>query len=147
MIYISDNYTGFVKFLSICIELKEAGLMLHYTEEMQIINSMSRISSRNCGKGTSPWMWANCSKLEKPQGLKESLELWYPGIFTKLCLRLWLAPWKQIHVQNHLWFLFFCFSPESRNKSMKKNTPSTKLCLVFPSSLKDWKQEFSPAVY
>lgn len=33
MIYISDNNTGFVKFLSVCIELKEAGLMLHYTEK------------------------------------------------------------------------------------------------------------------
>lgn len=76
-------------------------------------------------------MWANCSKLEKPQGFKEPLQLWFPGIFTKMCLRLQLACWKQTHVQNHLWFVFFCFSPQSRSKSVKKNTPTTNYALCF----------------
>lgn len=40
LLYISDNNTIFVNFPSISTEFKEAGLMFHYTEEMQLINSL-----------------------------------------------------------------------------------------------------------
>lgn len=58
---ITDKNNIFVNFLSNGIEFKEAGLMLHYTEEMQIINSpqyqkTAYTSRSSCGKGTSTQM-------------------------------------------------------------------------------------------
>lgn len=55
------NNIFFVNFLNNGIEFKEAGLMLHYTEEMQIINSsqyqkIAYTSRSSRGKRTSTQM-------------------------------------------------------------------------------------------